>query len=409
MLVCVDMNNDTYTNTFNTVPFYYFVWEKCLKKILFLVCCITLSSFAFSETILDYLPKNKTSLSRCQDYSINKRSRAKTKRSLLKNENSFYPENICSDQDDNSTNKSDCSLDKAYNSISKNENPKKQNKNSADKDKKDEKDEKPPNIGNFALPASQAPAPFVSFGQRLIGKDVLQLNVVADDRVGYHQYYVDAGIIIDHGITDNFVTTLFVPNAVSFKNETKDGIVRSSGMEDIYLQAEYAFLTKTTHLYSDQATIVGNISLPTGSATKNPTTGYGAVSFFTGITLSRMYPDWYLFTSHGVELPTNRRGTKFGNAFLYQFGLGKNISYITNKMIFTWLLELDGLYSERNRINGRIDPNSGGNLIYLTPSLWLSFQKLYIQFGVGWAISQQLFGVQNKYTYTVSGNIVWTF
>lgn len=320
-----------------------------------------------------------------------------------KEETGNNKEETCNNKDEICNNKDDTGENKE-------ETGKKQEKKLKNMDgKPTDKEEKPPSIGNFSLPTSQTPAPFVSFGQRLIGKDVIELNLVADDRLGHQQSYLDSAVILDFGITDNFTTTLFIPYALSFKNLEEDEIERSSGFEDIYLQGEYAFLTKSTNQYTDQATIVANVSVPSGSATKEPPTGFGAFSLFTGITLSRMCPDWYLFTSHGVELPTNRKGTKFGNAFLYQFGLGKNIAYIPNKMIFSWILELDGIYSERNRINGVIDPDSGGNLIYLTPSLWLSVQKFYLQFGIGWAISQQLFGMQNRYTYTIAGNLVWTF
>lgn len=274
-----------------------------------------------------------------------------------------------------------------------------------DSTKEEKPEEKPPNIGNYALPTSQQFAPLISFGQRLVGKDVTQLSLFADDRVGHHQNYIDSELFIDYGISDNLAVGLDVPYASSFKYEN----TYSTGIQDIILQGEYAFLNVSTKTYSDQATIVVNLSFPTGSANNQPSTGFGALSFFTGLTSIRMYTDWYLFTSHGIEVRTERHATRFGNSFLYQFGLGRNISYIPNKMIFSWLLELDGTYSDRNKIQGFVDPNSGGNLIYLTPSLWLSLQKFYVQFGVSWALSQHLLGVQNKYTYSVAGNLVWTF
>jgi hypothetical protein len=74
------------------------------------------------------------------------------------------------------------------------------------------------------------------------------------------------------------------------------------------------------------------------------------------------------------------------------------------------MVEFDGTYSCRNKILGEIDPNSGGNIIYITPSLFISSKKsLVIQFGIGFPVHQHLYGNQNNKENLLEAKIFWTF
>lgn len=263
----------------------------------------------------------------------------------------------------------------------------------------------PPAIGNFALPYSQQPGAFLSFGQNTLDKGKTQLYIFADDYAGNQQHYIDAIPGIVYGLTDNLSLFFNVPYAVSYQQESH----HSSGLKDIFIQLEYTFYSKETHCYADTSTIVFNTSFPTGSSKKDPPTGFGAQAYFLGGTFSRLYSDWLGFFSPGILAATSHHGTKFGNNFLYQLGVGKNISYQTSHYILSWLIELNGTYYQKNRIEGERDPNSGGNIIYVIPSLWYSTQHLILQPGVGWAVAQKWNGSQPKSTYILAINLGWTF
>lgn len=260
-------------------------------------------------------------------------------------------------------------------------------------------------IGNFALPSSQQPGAFLSFGQNTLEKDKTQLYLFLDDFAGHQQRIIDAMPGIVYGVSNNLSIFLNVPFAVSYQQKSN----LSSGLGDVLLQLEYVLYSKQTNYYSDTATIVANTSFPTGSSTKNPPTGFGAQAFFLGGTFSRLYVDWLIFFSPGILAPSSHNGTKVGESFLYQFGLGKNISYATSQYIFAWLIELNGTLSQKNRLDGKIDPNSGGNIIYATPSLWFSTEHLIFQVGVGWTVAQNLNGNQPANTYLIAANLGWTF
>lgn len=267
------------------------------------------------------------------------------------------------------------------------------------------KADEPPAKGNFVLPTSQQPGALVGFGQNIVDKNQAQFFLLVDDFSGVNKHTIDVVPGIVYGIRDDLSLFFNVPVTPSLK-ENQD---HSNGLEDIYLQFEYTFYSHSTSKYLDQDTVVANVTFPTGSSKKQPATGFGSPSFFLGATFLRTYVDWLAFTAHGAVLTTTNGGTKFGDQFLYQFGLGRNIVSIDSSWIFAWMIEVDGQYSQKDRIRGIMDPDSGGNVIYLTPSLWISSKKIIIQLGAGVPISQHLFGNQKRNNYLLVADLGCTF
>jgi|GEM_PF-424416 len=247
-------------------------------------------------------------------------------------------------------------------------------------------------VGNFALPTSQQIAPLVAFGQLVVGEDVLQYYLTGNFFGGNKTFVsiLTPGIV--YGITEEVDVYLQLPfSPGNFQDKQC-----SAGVRDILLQAEYAYYTCETCCYTNQATIVANITYPTGDPCKNPSTGFGAPSFFIGGTLSHVDLWWYGFLSAGAHFPTENHGTKFGDDYLYQFGYERVICAITDQMVFAWMVEFDGTYSKKDRIHGRFDPNSGGNVVFFTPSLWFATRRWIVQGGLGFPIIQNLHGKQRK-------------
>lgn len=249
----------------------------------------------------------------------------------------------------------------------------------------------PMKTGNFALPFSQQPGPLVSFGQNVILQGITQLYLLGDAFIGKDNYQTDLIPNLIYGITDDFSIFLNVP----FSPGNKNGDFHSSGIEDVFAQVEYAFYAQGSSEALQQATIVGNITFPTGSISKNPPTGFGSCSFFVGATYMYMKTDWFFYTSPGVVLTTQRHRTKVGNQLLYQFGLGRNIPSPCG-WIFAWQIEFDGQYDWKSKFKGSTNRNSGGNVIYITPSFWTSSKNLIFQLGTGYPVLQHLNGNQPK-------------
>jgi hypothetical protein len=274
----------------------------------------------------------------------------------------------------------------------------------ADEKKEDKEKLEPPKVGNFSLPTSQQPAALFGFGGNIINQGEVQLYFFADWFHGKKKQTADLIPSVLFGITDTWSIYFNFP----FTPGLRDGHNRSSGLEDWFVQLEHAFYNHSTADYVDQATFVTNLTVPTGSVRKNPPTGFGAPSVFVGATFYRAQVDWIYFTSQGAVLTSSDHGTKIGDQFLYQFGIGRNIPSPEGG-IYACMLEVDGQYNKKNRIDGRLDKNSGGNTIYITPSLWISSEKMLVQFGPSFPLNQNLFGQQRKFQYALNFNFAWSF
>ena len=100
---------------------------------------------------------------------------------------------------------------------------------------------------------------------------------------------------------------------------------------------------------------------------------------------------------------------RLGSEYFYDAGIGRNIKSETNRYIFFALLEMDGNYSQSSQFFDIGDTNSGGNVIYLTPSLWFATPHVFIQPGISIPVLQNLKGEQERINYFASLNIGYTF
>lgn len=264
--------------------------------------------------------------------------------------------------------------------------------------------QQPPKVGNFALPGSQQPGQFLSFGANIVDKDQSQFSVMATHYQGasMHQATLAPGYL--YGLTDQSSILVQLPMAVNYKAGTQ----HSSGVADALLQFESAFYNEQTSCYIDQATIVSGLFIPTGDLNKTPATGVGSMSLLVGGTLTRTYIDWLYFTALGAQLSTTENAIKPGNQFLYQFGLGKNIFNIGSEWILAWVVEFDGQYTQRNKVQNQKDFNTGGNVVTLTPSFFISCKSFAFQTGIGIPVIQALHGEQSKNHYVFAAQFVFS-
>lgn len=305
------------------------------------------------------------------------------------------------------------SITQAHSAEGREKNPEEKEKEPEGKEKNDDEKDKENEsgaddtikIGILAFSTSQQLAPLVSFGQNLLDKKQAQALLLTSYLKGDDEYFITLVPSLLYAFTDHLSLFLSEPIAVRFRQDDH----HSSGPGDAIIQLEYGFYTKSYWTFYDQATLVANVTIPTGSMRKNPNTGIGSNSFFIGATYARTGIDWYVFTGQGGIFTATKHQTRFGNAYLYQFGVGRRIAS-TKDWLFAWLLELDGTYFGRNRVRGIVDPDSGGNVIFLTPSLWISSSESFLlQFGVGLPIYEHLLGHQIKDDYALELNVGWTF
>ncbi len=265
----------------------------------------------------------------------------------------------------------------------------------------EEETERPP-LGNFSVPSVTQMGPLVSFGQLVIGENAFLpefSGTYAHSHDGYENVIAPHAV---YGIRDD----LSILAAFPFTLRSHSGSSHSSGIDDIFLQLEYAYFAKSARDHAVQGTLVGNIQFPTGSSSKDPPTGAGSYSYFMGTTFAFLSINWYAFASPGVNLTTTHHRTKFGNSYLYQAGLARYIKQLSPRgWIFDLMIEFDGIYQSKDKIHGINDPDSGGNTILATPSIWMSSKRWIIQWGISFPILQNLNGHQDKLRYAIDYNI----
>ena len=261
-------------------------------------------------------------------------------------------------------------------------------------------------IGNLALPTSQQPGPLLGFGQNIVDKNDFQVFAYVDYMNASRKSFTEVWPTILYGIKDDL--SLFVQLPIAAKSKQNNQV--SKGVEDLLIQFEYALYEKDKETATNQITFVTNMTFPTASICKQLPTTYGGPSFFLGLTASHMGLHWYPFAAAGAIITTPNNGIRQGNQFLYECGLSKNISYAANSWIFNWMVEMHGLYKQRNTVAGNIDQNSGENEILFGPSLWFSTQSFIVQGGIAWSVYYKLFGNQkNKDNYYIAIDIGWKF
>lgn len=263
----------------------------------------------------------------------------------------------------------------------------------------------PLKIGNLSLSASQQPGPLLGFGQNIIDKgDFLFYNYV-DALLGDHKTFVEVEPALLYGLQDNLSVYFEVPVAATLKW----GDFRSSGLEDMFVQFEYAPYSHNSQKANKQITTLAALYFPTGSIRKFPITGADSPSVFLGFTANYLATDWYCYLSSGGIITTEHNNTRAGSQFLYQAGFGRNIAYKSEQWTFMWMVEMSGNYTQKRKIDGIVNPNTGGNVILLGPSLWFSTPRFIMQAGVAGVPYQHLFGTQfsNKIYYAL--NCAWKF
>lgn len=268
------------------------------------------------------------------------------------------------------------------------------------------KGDEPIKVGNFALPTSQQPGPLLGFGQNIVDKHDAQVFLFPDFLIGPCKRFSELAPSILYGIRDDLSLFIELPIAASFCLASQC----SSGPEDLIVQLEYAFYTNKNFQAVNQCTAIGALLLPSGNERKDPPTGYGSPSFFLAGTASHLSNQWYCYLSPGMVLTTeHNHHTKVGNIFGFQTGFGKNITYTPDSMIFMWMIELSIIHSQKRKVDGIIDQNSGGTVVMLCPSLWFSTDRFIMQAGIAPIISERLFGCQLKDSMYVVFNFGWKF
>jgi hypothetical protein len=137
-------------------------------------------------------------------------------------------------------------------------------------------EDKPLKIGNLSLRNSQQPGPLVGFGDHVVDKGQVILFLPADEYKREKGYMTDLLPNLLYGITDKLSVMFTLPFAPRYK----EGDQRSAGLEDAFVQFEYAYYDAQRQLSTDQATVVAGSHFPPDHLKRTPALGLARRTFF---------------------------------------------------------------------------------------------------------------------------------
>lgn len=248
--------------------------------------------------------------------------------------------------------------------------------------------------GNFAN--DRSPGTSFGFGQYILDEGNTAFYLYIDQSKGKKQSEITLYPLVAYGIADYLSVFCSIPLVTSCYSDGK----KSRGIGDVITQFEYVYWQPSTKHIDGWATLVGNITFPTASTPHDESLGLGTPSFFLGSTLSILSTKWYAYAEGGATLiPASYKCTRTGNCFLYEWGAGYNLLG-KNNTILALLIDFNGIYTKKDKDNmGVSDPNSGGNILYIGPTLFYSHKSLVLTFGIQGPAVQHLNGTQNKQYY----------
>ena len=234
-----------------------------------------------------------------------------------------------------------------------------------------------------------------------------------DIREGHHEH-LGGGVVL---------------NTVDFRGDTQ-------GLGDTTVLGQYRFLNNRQ--YSMEAALLFGFRAPTGATNRRDPAGElfeaefqpgsGAWDGLIGAAFTQRFGAWSFDTNVLYALAgTGTQNTNLGDRFLYNAGLSYRINGGAAPMSAhthahahghahthahdhdhdhaaetkgRWgldlVLELNGEWHAKQVEAGVIDPNSGGNTIYLSPGLRASYQNVSGFVSVGLPVVNQMNGLQSK-------------
>ncbi len=231
-------------------------------------------------------------------------------------------------------------------------------------------------------------------------------------------------------IADNFSAIAIVPFANRQENvlEPNDNRVltnsafSNTGFGDLSLFARYNLLND--HEFADTRifSVTGGVKLATGNTAKlnakgelvdaHMQLGTGSTDVLLGVGGLLGYNDWSVALNLLASLAgKGANGHQFGNNLNYDLG-GRYLVY-PNTMEYPTVfaaLAIRGEWRAQEKQDGELDPNSGGNVMYLAPGVQVFLSnKLSLEASYNLPILHALTGLQLGETYKIMSGLQYMF
>ncbi|MDP1679766.1 MAG: transporter [Candidatus Nitrotoga sp.] len=264
----------------------------------------------------------------------------------------------------------------------------------------------------------------------------LKNNAVDDAHGDVHSVksQVQPSVFAAYGVTDNLTLGIRLPyvQRIDVRSPNEDGdtvnnLGNAGGFGGVSLFSQYRFFHTADNL--NHLSVVAALKTPSGATNVQTTQGTafethhqpnsGSWDPALGFSFTRAMGKFSLDSS--ILYTVANRGTQntnIGNSFDYNValsyafvGMARNNLFVdSNNAPWTGVLELNGMRQDRQITAGLTDPNSGGNIIYISPGIRYSGGKNWnTALSIGTPIVKNINGYQTPPDYRVTYRLVFVF
>ncbi len=233
-------------------------------------------------------------------------------------------------------------------------------------------------IGPDHLPYASGPGPLFSFGQNVQQKNgFVYRQIYAYTETDFHSIL----LIHNHfyyGITDYLTFVLKQP--IIAKNFQTGVNGRGLGNTRIELEG-IPYMYHIPDEFRFRTTLIGGLIFPTNTSQIISLQTTKSMNYFAGVTESIATRNIFQYMFFGIFIPTSKHGNNFGFLFYYQTGFAHRI-IMRDDFYLGADLEISGQYQKSQKVAGVTDYTTGGNTIFIGPSLRCSRDHFILQLGI---------------------------
>jgi Putative MetA-pathway of phenol degradation len=219
---------------------------------------------------------------------------------------------------------------------------------------------------------SYAHEPIYGLGPETLPKHMHAVELGSRFATGNIAYEIGYGF----GITQNWTVRVDVPT-ISINNDF--------GVGDVRFRTKYALWRKTAPGVLKRLTAIAVIKFPTANKNFN---NLNTTAFTLGIANGYESRRWYYFSDIGYTYFQSSDDLTLGEKLKYNLVGGirpVKSGYLKPDLVL--LVELNGVFSRKNQLNGNDLQRSGGNTLAVAPGFLLSYRNIMLKGGMQFGVA----------------------
>lgn len=230
------------------------------------------------------------------------------------------------------------------------------------------------------------------------------------------EYLFSPSLGISYGVNDDLTVNVRVPyvsrNNISEAHHHEEGeepeihhLGDAEGVGDITLFGHYRFLNQP----GLQSSLLAGLKMPTGKKSDKTESGElfeaefqpgsGSWDPMIGAAVSTPLGNYSLDSNILYTLVTEGvQDADLGDVFNYNISISRRV--VMQRVKLDLILEANGIWRDKQKIDGEKDENSGGNTVLISPGIRSEINdRIMVYFSIGIPVIQDLKGEQNEMDY----------